>query len=140
VGHVGRGTQHAVGVLTAFSAAFVLITARLLVPDARGFGTHEQLGLPACAFLAWTGWPCPTCGLTTSFAHAAHGDLARAFSAHVLGPGLFAVTVLLVPFGLWASVFDEGALMARLHPARCLIVAILCLFGAWIARIVSVLG
>src|SRR5437879_1484985 len=30
--------------------------------------THRQLGLPECAFKVMTGKPCPSCGMTTSFA------------------------------------------------------------------------
>ena len=38
-----------------------------LKPDPRGFGTHQQLGLPPCTFRSLTGTNCPHCGLTTSF-------------------------------------------------------------------------
>jgi hypothetical protein len=31
---------------------------------------------PACAFKAFTGIPCPTCGTTRSLTHLAHGDIA----------------------------------------------------------------
>ena len=31
-------------------------------------GTHQQLGLPPCNFVTLTGYPCPACGMTTSFA------------------------------------------------------------------------
>ncbi len=50
--------------------------------------THEQLGLPPCRFLQLTGRPCPSCGLTTSFALLAHGDPRSAFRANLAGPFL----------------------------------------------------
>ena len=71
----------------------VLGTAAWLHPDARGFGTHQQLGLPPCTFEAMTRVPCPGCGLTTSFAAMAHGHVVEALRAHLMGPLLFALTV-----------------------------------------------
>ena len=61
-------------------AVVTLGIARALTPAPAGFGTHEQLGLPPCAFLHWTGFPCPSCGLTTCFAHAAHRSIRRRLS------------------------------------------------------------
>lgn len=57
-------------------------------------------GLPElCAFQAVTGLPCPTCGITRSFAATAHGQLGQAFHYHAFGPFAF-VAVLLA--SLWA--------------------------------------
>jgi hypothetical protein len=82
-------------------AAVTLGIARALTPAPAGFGTHEQLGLPPCAFLHWTGFPCPSCGLTTCFAYAAHGQFAAAFIVQPFGLLAFVLTVLLIPFALW---------------------------------------
>ena len=43
----------------------LLVLARKLEPDPRGFGTHTQLGMRPCSFLRMTGRLCPTCGMTT---------------------------------------------------------------------------
>lgn len=75
--------------------------ARYLQPSARGFGTHEQLGLPACTFLTWTGIPCPSCGLTTSFAYAAHGHWWDAFLAQPFGLLAFCLTALSIPLAVY---------------------------------------
>ena len=65
-----------------------------------GFGPSFWQGLPQlCAFEAMTGLPCPTCGITRSFAATAHGQLGLAFHYHAFGPFLFAVTLLA---SLWA--------------------------------------
>jgi Protein of unknown function (DUF2752) len=82
-------------------ATVTLGIARALTPAPAGFGTHQQLGLPACTFLHWTGYPCPSCGLTTCFAHAAHGDLLAAFIAQPFGVLLFLMTALAVPAALY---------------------------------------
>jgi len=71
----------------------VLAVAAWLAPGARLAGTHEQLGLPPCPSRLILGIPCPSCGLTTSFALMAEGRLGRAFMAHYFGPVLFAAMV-----------------------------------------------
>ncbi len=85
---VGVGRRLRGAVLFVFVLA-VLAVFGTLQPDSSGMGTHEQLSLPACSFLARTGWPCPTCGLTTSLAAMAHGDVALACRAHPFGVAVF---------------------------------------------------
>lgn len=63
----------------------LLALASRLEPDPRGYGTHLQLGLQPCAFATLTGRLCPTCGMTTSFAHATRGDLRQAWRANPAG-------------------------------------------------------
>jgi hypothetical protein len=75
-------------------ALAVMLAAGMLRPDPRGMGTHEQLPLPACSFAADTGWPCPTCGLTTSLAAMAHGNVGLAFRAHPFGVAAFILVVV----------------------------------------------
>lgn len=73
-----------------------------LTPSPAGFGTHRQLGLPPCEFGAMTGIPCPGCGLTTSFAHTAHGHIVSGFASHLMGPPLFFVTLVLALYAPYA--------------------------------------
>jgi hypothetical protein len=63
----------------------LLVLARALEPDPRGYGTHTQLGLGPCAFATLTGHPCPTCGMTTSWAHFTRGDFGQAWRASPAG-------------------------------------------------------
>ncbi|MEM2786304.1 MAG: DUF2752 domain-containing protein [Candidatus Nitrosotenuis sp.] len=71
----------------------VAITLSLfLTPDPKGYGTHQQLWLPPCAFHTLTQKLCPTCGLTTSITYITHGDLASAQKAHAGGLLLFVYT------------------------------------------------
>lgn len=58
----------------ALAALAVLATAVLIKPAPRGMGTHLQLGFKRCDFLRTTGLPCPSCGMTTSFAHFVRGQ------------------------------------------------------------------
>jgi len=71
-----------------------LIVASRLGPDPRSFGTHEQLGLPPCTFATLFHMRCPTCGMTTAWAHAAHGQLQAALATHVTGTALAGASFL----------------------------------------------
>lgn len=63
----------------------VMVTAFLLDPSSKGHATHTQLGLPACGWATFFDKPCPTCGMTTSFALAAKGRLWAAFQTQPAG-------------------------------------------------------
>lgn len=77
------------GRLGLFASGLGLIAllglARTLVPDSRGWGTHEQLGLPACAFPRRYQVRCPSCGMTTAWAHLTRGAVCLALKCHVTG-------------------------------------------------------
>jgi hypothetical protein len=84
-----RGLGHWVFLaLSLASVLGVLALGILTTPDARGHSTHEQLGLPACALMEFTGFPCPGCGVTTSLSHLAHGHWRAALAAQPIGVAL----------------------------------------------------
>ncbi len=68
--------------------------------DRRTMATHTQLGLPPCTFAEVYGKPCPSCGMTTSFALLAHGDAVGSLKANWVGTLLAAYIALLVPWGM----------------------------------------
>jgi hypothetical protein len=123
-------------------ASFVLVVARVLSPDPSGFGTHTQLGLPACFFLQLTSLPCPACGLTTSFAHMARLQITSALHANVLGLPLFVITALAVPYSVYACARALPILptLELLRVSR--VAAIICVAAliAWIARVAAILA
>lgn len=84
-------------------STLVLVLAAAVEPDARGYGTHTQLGLPPCGFLLLTGSPCPGCGLTTAFAYGVRGHWAMAASSNPLGLLLFLIVCACVPLGVTAA-------------------------------------
>ena len=83
-------------------ALFTLLAiAVVLQPDRSGFGTHRQLGMPRCTFLVIFGYRCPSCGMTTSWAHLVRGELTAAMVANA-GGTLLAVLAMMA--GLWSVV------------------------------------
>ena len=78
----------------------VLAVSVWLDPSGAGYGTHRELGLPACGFLAQTGYPCPSCGMTTAFADMAHARFVDAFLAQPFGVVLFVAVAVLAAVGL----------------------------------------
>jgi hypothetical protein len=83
----------------AIACLTVLVIARWMVPDARGTGTHLQIGLRPCGFLERTGLPCATCGMTTSFAQFVRGNVLAAAWVQPLG----AVAALGCAVGFWVA-------------------------------------
>ena len=51
----------------------------------RTMSTHTQLGLAPCNFVLLTGKPCPSCGMTTSFALLVRGDVVASARANWVG-------------------------------------------------------
>lgn len=114
----------------------VILTARMLVPDPAGHGTHTQLGLPPCGFLVLTGCPCPGCGLTTSFAHMARLDFFGAARANPFGIPLFLVSFFTIPVAIRGflrgeSVFD---VLDRHHAEKVSAALAICGITVWIVR------
>jgi len=72
-------------VVPALALLTMLITAGTLLPDARGHGTHQQLGLPPCTFYMIFQRPCPACGMTTSWVWLLRGEIGHALAANAGG-------------------------------------------------------
>jgi lysophospholipid acyltransferase (LPLAT)-like uncharacterized protein len=66
--------------------------------------THRQLGFPRCTFYDLTGVPCPSCGMTTSFALLVRGDVLNSLRANSVGTLLAVFCLGVIPWAL-ASVY-----------------------------------
>jgi len=77
--------------------------ARTLKPDPRGYGTHQQFGLPECSIRVLFARPCPGCGMTTSFSYFVRGEFASAARANPAGVLLAMLCVLMIPWSLWSA-------------------------------------
>ena len=78
----------------------------------RRMETHRQLGLPECTFKEKTGMPCPSCGMTTSFALFVRGDLWDSLKANWVGTILATFCLCLIPWSL-VSVYRGRPLFFR---------------------------
>jgi len=93
--------------------------------------THTQLGLPPCTFRVLTqeyvkdGLPCPSCGMSTSFALLVRGDVVNSLRANFAGTLLAVMVGLFVPWGLLCAV--TGRLVGVRHWER-LVVRLVLLF------------
>jgi hypothetical protein len=95
------------GVLLGLAAALVVVLGLSLwlnpyddTGEPRSMATHTQLGLPPCNFVVLTGRPCPACGMTTSFALLAHGDVRNSLKANWVGTLLALYWLALIPWCL----------------------------------------
>src|SRR5688572_19022952 len=69
----------------AIACLTVLLIAVRLSPSPTGMATHTTMGFSECEFLRRTGLPCPTCGMTTSFAWFVRGNVAASFFVQPMG-------------------------------------------------------
>lgn len=131
-------TRRLIGAAVALGAAGILGLAAWLEPSSSGLGTHSRLGMPPCGWIAMVDVPCPSCGMTTAFAHAADGNIVAAVRAQPMG-GVLAVAVamaLLVGAYTAATGSRVAVLFTRLWGRRAVWALGLGLLGAWVFKIV----
>ena len=122
----------------------VLCISVFLDAHPTGVGTHQQLGLKPCGFLVMTHYPCPMCGMTTTFSLMTHGKILEAIVNQPFGVFLYIgnVFVLICSF---LDLFFKGRRIAKLRKYilqnRSLLGILFAfgLIGAWFYKI-SVFG
>jgi hypothetical protein len=125
---LGRG-----GRLLALAAAVaclgVLTIAALATPNPSGVGTHASaLHLQPCHFLASTGLPCPGCGMTTSFAWFARGNLLASVYVQPMGAALAVLAAATAWVGFYIAVTGRPVYrLFRLVPAGYYVVPLFAL-------------
>ena len=120
-------------------AAAVLAVSAWFEPDLSGAGTHRQMGMPTCNMLVVTGYPCPTCGMTTAFAHTVRGHWLAALHAQPAGFLLALATILTVALSLTTIVSGKAWTVnwCRLRPGRTVIAIIIVFAAAWAYKILA---
>jgi hypothetical protein len=96
-------------------------------------GTHQQLGLPPCRFKELTGRPCPSCGMTTSFALLVRGDVWHSLQANAVGTLLAAVCLVFIPWGLLCAVRGRLYLIQSIEATltRLIVVFLVLMMLRW---------
>ena len=103
-----RWTRATSGIVAA-SGLMLLGVSRWLEPAAAGHGTHLQLGLRPCTFLEWTGWPCPMCGATTTFALMADFQWVAGLINQPFAALLFVCVVVITGFSIVELLRPQGS-------------------------------
>lgn len=130
-------TRRLIGTAVALGAAAILGLAAWLEPSPTGLGTHSRLGMPPCGWIAMVDVPCPSCGMTTAFAHAADGDLVAAVRAQPMGALLAMAVAMALVVGAYTAVTGSrvAVLFTRLWGRRAAWALGLGLGGAWVYKI-----
>jgi hypothetical protein len=123
----------ALGLAAVFAVAFRLNPYR---PDGTPLRmeTHRQLNLPPCTFKDRTGLPCPSCGMTTSFALLVRGDVGNSLRANAVGTALAVFCALLIPWCLASVVLCRPLFLRSLERAftACVVVFLTAMLLRWL--------
>lgn len=135
-------TRRLVGAGVAAVAAGILAVAAWLQPSATGLGTHSQLNMPPCGWIMAVDVPCPTCGMTTAFSHAANGNLMAAFVTQPMGAALSIAVAVALLVGAYTALTGSrvASLFARLWGRRAAWAIGVGVTGAWIYKIIVYKG
>jgi hypothetical protein len=130
--------------LIATMCALVILFSFWLLPDENGLmlsipGLGLELRLPpTCWSKTILGISCPACGLTRSFAALAHGDFSGAVAFNAMGPVIFALCLLQIPYRLAKnSGIGENKLFVLVgkHGNKIAFFVIFGLTAAWVFKI-----
>lgn len=105
-----RFKRRLLAAIVALACGTLLLLAAWMRPSTAGLGTHQQLGLAPCGWIVYGGIPCPSCGMTTSFAHAADGNFLGALKAQPAGAVLAFLTACTLVIATWQVVTGERLL------------------------------
>ena len=79
----------------------------------------QQTPIQTCYFKAWTGWDCPSCGMSRSLYALTHGQWLSAVHYHWMGPVLFALVIfVLAGLGLELAMRKKITLSSRWISAK----------------------
>ena len=132
------GDRIGAGVIALMCLAVLSIGA-WLHPAPDGHGTHTQLGLRPCMWAATLDKPCPTCGMTTSFAHAEDGSWIQSAKTQPMGTVLVLMTAT-VFWGASVQAISGARISTIIQPAlrpRTFMILGAMLLLAWFYKIAT---
>jgi len=121
-----RAGEKAYHLILLLACAWVLAASFILHPNEGGlsfFGWHWPF---YCWLHETSGIRCALCGMSRSFCSLAHGDIGASFAFHRLGPFLFAVFCLEIPYRLYALAIQPRVINRRLVKGHVGIIILLC--------------
>lgn len=126
--HLTGGARLLASVIAAAGLGLLLVAAWVR-PNAAGVGTHaSSLHLQPCQFLERTGLPCPSCGMTTSFAWFARGNVPASLYVQPMGTVLAALTACSVWVASYVALTGRPVYrLLRLVPGRYYLLPLLAL-------------
>ncbi len=115
----------------------MLSVAYCLQPAAIGLGTHQQLGLPPCTFVALYGIRCPSCGMTTSWSLLMHGRWLDSAQTNAGGFLLAVIAIAYLPASCYFFMVGRASRGGwfSLSLATGLVVAMLLAVAQWGIRL-----
>ena len=130
------------GAIVALGSGSLLIVAAMLSPSENGLGTHQQLRLPECGWITIFDLPCPTCGMTTAFSHAADGNLVVSFLTQPLGSLLALATAMAFLSGMYIAFTGSriGSMFGRLWTYRTGWILAGLVMASWGYKVLSYKG
>lgn len=103
-------------------------------------GTHRQMGLPGCTFKEMTKLPCPTCGMSSSFALLVRGDVLNSVKANAVGTMLAGFLLLLIPWSLASALRGRWVFIQSLEwvLVRLVVGFMVLMFVRWAIVLVEI--
>jgi hypothetical protein len=124
--------------ILAISTAVLLAACVLQVRTDQRVAVALLPGWPlpeVCQSKVLLGIECPGCGLTRSFVHLAHGDVAASLAIHPLGWLVALFVVAQIPYRLWAIATHSAAPLGERVPWIITGVIAALLIIVWIVRL-----
>lgn len=90
--------------LIALCCLAPLAVGAWLTPDPAGSGSHTRLGLASCRMMDVANFPCPSCGMTTSFTWFARGNVLASFYVQPMGMLLALAAAVVFWAGLYIAI------------------------------------
>src|SRR5262245_12089537 len=107
----------------------------------RTMATHTQLGMPPCNFVILAGKPCPSCGMTTSFALLVRGDVSASLRANWAGTLIAILWALTMVWAVASGIKGRALFIPRgrgeLVLTACVGVVLVLMLTRWVGVLIG---